>query len=43
MMLQSLIESVSDGADGVKLCADAACVLLELTKVIITRVSVLVS
>ncbi|XP_056616257.1 WD repeat- and FYVE domain-containing protein 4 isoform X2 [Triplophysa dalaica] len=37
VMLQSLIESVSDGADEVKLCADAACVLLALIKVIITR------
>ncbi|KAA0718059.1 WD repeat- and FYVE domain-containing protein 4 [Triplophysa tibetana] len=37
VMLQSLIESFSDGADGVKLCADAACILLELIKVIITR------
>lgn len=37
VMLQNLIESYSDGAHGVKLCADAAFVLLELIKVIIIR------
>ncbi len=40
MMLQSLIDSCSDGSESVQLCADAACVLLELVKVIITKVSV---
>uniref|UniRef100_A0A671QJ83 Alfy-like armadillo-like repeat domain-containing protein n=1 Tax=Sinocyclocheilus anshuiensis TaxID=1608454 RepID=A0A671QJ83_9TELE len=37
MMLQSLIDSCSVGSEGVQLCADAACVLLELVKVIITK------
>ncbi|XP_016084845.1 WD repeat- and FYVE domain-containing protein 4-like [Sinocyclocheilus grahami] len=37
MMLQSLIDSCSDRSEGVQLCADAACVLLELIKVIITK------
>lgn len=40
-MLQSLIDSCSNGSEGIQLCADAACVLLELIKVIITKVSVL--
>lgn len=40
MMLQSLIDSCSVGSEGIQLCADAACVLLELIKVIITKVSV---
>ncbi len=40
MMLQSLIDSCSDGSEGVQLCPYAACVLLELVKVIITKVSV---
>lgn len=39
MMLQSLIDSCS-GSEGIQLCADAACVLLELIKIIITKVSV---
>ncbi|XP_051772048.1 WD repeat- and FYVE domain-containing protein 4 isoform X3 [Ctenopharyngodon idella] len=36
MMLQSLIDSCS-GSEGIQLCADAACVLLELIKIIITK------
>ncbi|XP_050981588.1 WD repeat- and FYVE domain-containing protein 4 [Labeo rohita] len=36
-MLQSLIDSCSNGSEGIQLCADAACVLLELIKVIITK------
>lgn len=39
VMLQSLIDSCS-GSEGFQLCADAACVLLELIKIIITKVSV---
>lgn len=39
MMLQSLIDSCN-GSEGIQLCADAACVLLELIKIIITKVSV---
>ncbi|XP_051503739.1 WD repeat- and FYVE domain-containing protein 4-like isoform X2 [Myxocyprinus asiaticus] len=37
LMLQSLIDRCSDGTDGVQLCADAAFVLLELIRVIITK------
>lgn len=40
MMLQSLIDGCIDRSEGIQLCADAACVLLELIKVIITKVSV---
>jgi len=38
-MLQSLIDSCS-GSERFQLCGDAACVLLELIKIIITKVSV---
>ncbi|XP_042625050.1 WD repeat- and FYVE domain-containing protein 4-like isoform X1 [Cyprinus carpio] len=37
MMLQSLIDGCIDRSEGIQLCADAACVLLELIKVIITK------
>lgn len=40
LVLQSLIDSCGDKTEGVQLCADAACVLLELIKVILTKVSV---
>ncbi|XP_051946182.1 WD repeat- and FYVE domain-containing protein 4-like isoform X2 [Xyrauchen texanus] len=37
MILQSLIDKCIDGTDGVQLCTDAACVLLELIRVILTK------
>lgn len=37
MVLQSLIDSCGGKTEGVQLCVDAACVLLELIKVILTK------
>ncbi|XP_051506796.1 WD repeat- and FYVE domain-containing protein 4-like isoform X2 [Myxocyprinus asiaticus] len=37
MILQSLIDRCCDETDGVQLCTDAACVLLELIRVILTK------